>query len=152
MELTKSQKRLLIFLSLVLIYFVYDIITDWDTYAGFYGGKKKTVQTQKKKNKNLPEKASVKTREQSYLAGWGRNPFYEKPTPKKVVSKKTKKKRINLHLYAVSMKDNNSVALINDRVVKIGDMISGFTLEKIEKKQVRLSDGKKTVVLKLDTY
>ncbi len=152
MELTKSQKRLLIFLGLVLIYFVYDIITDWDTYAGFYSGQKKTVQQQKKENQNVPEKARIKVQNRAYLAGWGNNPFYEKPKPKKAVSKKVKKRRINLHLYAVSMKDNNSVALINDKVVKIGDMISGFTLEKIEKKQVRLSDGKKTVVLKLDTY
>lgn len=152
MELTKSQKRLLILLGIVLIYFVYDVASNWDTYAGFYSGKKTSVQ--KKKNEQNKSKSAKKTEQgkQQYLEKWGRNPFYKKVERKKTAKKKVQKRKIKLFLYAISMKDNNSVALINDKVVKIGDMISGYTLQKIEKKQVTLSDGKNKIVLKLDTY
>ena len=152
MEITKSQKRLLILLGLVLIYFVYDVATNWDTYAGFYSGKKTVV---RKKDNGKDKNKTVQTEEQNkqkYLEKWGRNPFYKKVERKKTVKRSVQKRKIKLFLYAVSMKDNNSVALINDKVVKVGDMISGYTLQKIEKKQVVLSDGKNKLVLKLDTY
>lgn len=153
MEINKSQKRLFILLGLVLIYFVYDIISDWDTYAGFYTGKK-TVTVQKaeeKKAENMPEEEVEQDR--PYLAKWGRNPFYQKVQVKKAAVVTRKKKRsVRLNLYAISIKDNNSVALINDRIVKIGDMIGGYTLKKINKKSVLLTDGAKAITLKLDTY
>ncbi len=152
MELTKSQKRLLILLGFVLIYFVYDVVSNWDTYAGFYSGKKTVVRNKNnEKDKNKTAEQPEQNR-QKYLEKWGRNPFYKKVERKKTVKRSVQKRKIKLFLYAVSMKDNNSVALINDKVVKIGDIISGYTLQKIEKKQVTLSDGKNKIVLKLDTY
>ena len=152
MEINKSQKRLFILLGLVLVYFVYDIISDWETYSGFYTGNK-AVSEQKaevKSAKAAPEQKAEINR--SYLAKWGRNPFYKKVEIKKVVQVTKKKRTIKLNLYAISIKDNNSVALINDRIVKIGDMIAGYTLKKINKKSVVLTDGAKAITLKLDTY
>jgi len=151
MEINKSQKRLFILLGLVLIYFVYDIISDWETYSGFYTGKK-TVAEQKEEvkiEKVAPELAVEQNR--TYLEKWGRNPFYKKVEVKKEARVTKKKRTIRLHLYAISIKDNNSVALINDRIVKIGDMIAGYTLKKINKKSVVLMDGAKALTLKLDT-
>lgn len=152
MEINKSQKRLLILLALVVSYFIYDIISDWDTYAGFYAGKE-TVSEQKTKVESAKTAAKMTVeKNRTYLAKWGRNPFYKKVELKRVTKSARKKRTLKLHLYAISIKDNNSVALINDRIVKIGDMISGYTLKKIYKKSVLLSNGAKTITLKLDTY
>lgn len=152
MEITKSQKRMFIILGLVIMYFIYDIISDWDTYAGFYSGEKAVVKQTVNKNQIKTDQNLNKEQDKQYLEKWGRNPFYKKTEKKKAVRIFKKTKTINLRLHAVSMKDNNSVALINDKIVKIGDMISGYTLKKINKKQVILSDGQKTITLKLNTY
>ena len=152
MEITKSQKRLFIILGLVIIYFIYDIVSDWETYAGFYSGEKVAVQQVDNKSQIKAEQNLKKEQDKQYLEKWGRNPFYKKIEKKKAVRVVKKTKTVNFKLHAVSMKDNNSVALINDKIVKIGDMISGYTLKKINKKQVILSDGQKTITLKLDTY
>jgi len=37
-------------------------------------------------------------------------------------------------------------------MVKIGDMIEGYTLKKIEKKKIILSDGTRNITLTLDAY
>jgi len=44
MQITKSQKRLFILLGLVLVYAVYDISSNFDTYSGFYSDKKTEIQ------------------------------------------------------------------------------------------------------------
>jgi len=57
-----------------------------------------------------------------------------------------------LDLYAISYKGDQSAALINDNFLKVGDMVAGYKLQKIEKNQVTLSDGKRTIRLKLVNY
>lgn len=152
MEINKSQKRMFILLGLVLIYFVYDIISDWETYSGFYTGKK-TVTEQKAELKSVKATPEIEAeKDHSYLATWGRNPFYKKVEVRRTAKVTKRKRALKLNLYAISIKDNNSVALINDRIVKIGDMIAGYTLKKINKKSVVLTDGAKAITLKLDTY
>jgi len=151
MEITKSQKRLLILLGIVLIYAAYDFISNKDTYMGFYGKSKKTVVAKKKNAQKAVKKENTALAGTSYLEHWSHDPFYKKiKSQKKSVAKKLRK--INFHLFAVSIKANESVALINDKMVKEGDMISGYTVTNIGKKKVTLTKGKKTVVLNLVTY
>ena len=152
MQITKSQKRLFILLGLVLIYAVYDIISNFDTYTGFYSESEDKVAVQGDEAKADSAKIIVEVERKEYLNKWGRNPFYKKVEKKRVAKVVKHKRKVNLNLYAISMKDNNSVALINDKMVKIGDMIEGFTLQQIAKKKVTLSDGSRTITLTLDTY
>ncbi len=152
MEITKSQKRLLILLGIVLAYAIFDFTSNMDTYLAVYGGKKVVTKAKAKSSSTSTSKQTSLKHQTTYLEKWGRDPFYKRVIPKK--SKLIKKKRRTTHfvLQAISMKDNNSIAIINDKIVKIGDIISGYTLKKIDKKRVVLSDGKKTLVLKLATY
>ena len=152
MQITKSQKRLFILLGLVLVYAVYDIISNFDTYTGFYSEPEAKVAVQDGAVKTDSAKILVEVQRKEYLNKWGSNPFYKKVQKKRVAKIVKQAKKVNLVLYAISMKDNNSVALINDKMVKIGDMIEGFTLQQIAKKKVTLSDGSRTITLTLDTY
>ena len=151
MEITKSQKRLFIILGIVLLYAVIDFINNKDTYLGFYGDQstaKAVVATQKNTNQNSApqEKAS------EYLAGWGKDPFYISPINK--IRKRIKKQltKPRLQLFAISYKGEQSAALINDKILHIGDLIAGYHVKNIKKNLVLLSDGKKTLELKLPTY
>ncbi len=152
MEITKSQKRLLILLGIVLAYAIFDFTSNMDTYLAVYAGKKVVAKTKEKASSaDKPKQTSVK-RQTAYLEKWGRDPFYKRVVQKKSKQVKRKKRAIHFILQAISMKDNNSIAIINDKIVKLGDIISGYTLKKIKKKRVVLSDGKKTLILKLATY
>lgn len=154
MQVTKSQKRLLIVLGIVVAYGIFDISTNLDTYKQVYSGHSKTrVAKNKSKNKTNLASKDMKGGNEPYLAGWGRDPFYVKEH--KVVRKKrghVKHRTIRLRLLAISMKGSNSVALINDKIVKEGDIISGYQVLKISSNKVYLSKGKKRVTLQLKTY
>jgi len=149
-EITKSQKRLFILLGIIVLYGIYDIIANYDTYSSFYtSDKPKAAVTAAKKD---TVKTAVVQNEIEYTAGWGKDPFY------KVIVQRTAKKKVKrnfapkLQLYAISYKGAQSAALINDNFLKVGAMVSGFRLQKIEKNRVTLSDGKKTITLKLVNY
>jgi len=152
MQITKSQKRLFILLGLVLVYAVYDISSNFDTYSGFYSDKKTEIQNNSQTAKIDSAKVIAEYTRKQYLEKWGRNPFYKKVEKKRVARIVKKQRKAKLILYAISIKDNNSVALINDKMVKIGDMIEGYTLKKIEKKKIILSDGTRNITLTLDAY
>ncbi len=151
MEITKSQKRLFIILGIVVAYGIWDFISNMDTYTSFYSGKPKAASvTQQQSDQDDAELAAQKKQSTGYLEKWGRDPFHKK-VKKKVQKAVASKPKVRLTLYAISEKENNSVALINDKIVKIGDMIGGYTLIRIGKKDVSLKDGSKTITLKLDT-
>ncbi len=145
-NLTKSQKRLLILLVLVLAYAVFEISRNWDTYMGFYKGKRVSVQ---KHNKNSPANQPVKIQKVEYTKGWNHDPFYvavKAPPRKKVVRRRT----ITFHLKAISFAGDNSIAMINSRILKVGDVINGYRLVSIQPKRVVLQKGtdKKILTLK----
>ena len=149
MEITKSQKRLFILLGILICYLIYDVIANWETYSKFYSGEKaKPVQAAVKKDST---KIVSEQKEVDYLADWGKDPFYMVITsgPKRNVKRTYTPK---LDLYAISYKGDQSAALINDNFLKVGDMVAGYKLKKIEKNQVTLSDGKRTIRLKLVNY
>lgn len=150
MEITKSQKRLFIFLGIVLAYGVFDFFSNMDTYMSFYTAKEEepilTV-TQEDSSKNVLEEKEVE-----YLADWGQDPFHISMVVAKAGVKAKNKYIPKLKLYAISYKGAESAALINDKFLKVGGMIAGYHLIHIKKNEVTLSDGKKTLKLKLVKY
>ncbi|GAB4333806.1 MAG: hypothetical protein Kow0037_12160 [Calditrichia bacterium] len=145
-QLTKSQKRLLVVLAVVLAYAVFDITTNWDSYTGVYKGKRNKGKS--KSSKIITPKKIIKDSSFVYNKDWGKDPFYVKvKTSKK--NKTLPKKRVPLKLIAVSSDGNTSVAMINDKILQVGESIAGYTVAKIEPTRVILKKGKDTRILLL---
>ncbi len=150
MEITKSQKRLLILLGLVLLFAIYDIIANKEDYLAVYFGKSSPEQAVAAPEQTS-EKSQNKQERDQYLKNWGKNPFKQadhKPQPKPQ-KKKPVRRKTTLTLRAISYQQKGSVALINDQVLKVGDVISGYRVQKIEPKQVILIKNGNTKVLTL---
>ncbi len=147
-QLTKSQKILFIILGVVLAYAVFDFVSHKDTYLNYYSGKNEDAEYQVQ---TVPSntKAQRDPLQADLFSKWGSDPFVRYEAVK--VRKKRKRKKIRPHfqLKAVSYRANGSVALINDRIVKVGDVLSGYRVVKIEEKKVVLWNGKHRIVLKL---
>lgn len=145
-ELTKSQKILFIILGIVLVYAIFDFVTHKDTYVGFYTGKKQEANA-------LSQNQQVKTQQQkdqlqtSLFSKWGGDPFLRQTRVKKRFRRKAKRPKFDLK--AISYRLDGSVALINDRIVKVGDVINGYRVIFIDSRKVILSSGKHRIVLKL---
>jgi len=146
-EITKSQKRLFIILGLVIIYGIYDIISNFDTYFSFYTGQKQEKVSSKNNNDKIL-KPKLKQSSRDYIKTWGSDPFY-------IVVKSKKAKRVpiksapKLHLLAIIYDEPNSIAMINDAMVKTGDMISGYRIVNIKQNSVTVTYGNKTTILTL---
>jgi len=157
LNITKSQKRLLIVLGIVLIYFIYDLISNMSTYKDIYLGSEDTtaaIDSVDTLSQQGRKNGAVQTK--VYLEKWGQSPFYVfRAAPKKYIRKNGRRVKIKknpLKLLAISLRENHSVALINDKIVKVGDIISGYQVKRIDKKTVYLSDGKKKIKLVLKPY
>lgn len=156
MQVTKSQKRLLIILGIVLLYAVYDLTSNLDTYKKFYSGK--TLNRITKAVSDTSRSKVVKNaanERKEYLEKWGEDPFYiltaerktKKPTYRRVARSKE-----TLALLAISVKAGSTIALINDKIVKQGDIIDGYEVLSITKNSVLLDNGKKKITLVLKPY
>ena len=156
MQVTKSQKRLLIILGIVLLYAVYDLTSNLDTYKKFYSGKtlNKITKAVSDTSRSKVVKNAANERKE-YLEKWGEDPFYiltaerktKKPTYRKVARSKE-----TLSLLAISVKAGSTIALINDKIVKQGDIINGYEVLSITKNSVLLDNGKKKITLVLKPY
>ncbi len=145
-KLNKSQKRLLVVLLAVLAYAVYDIAGNWKSYTGFYTGKKTAAA---EKTKTASGKETVKkTGIRPYEQGWKSDPFYVK-VAETAPRKKTVRREMTLNLKAISYAGESSVAMINDRIMSVGDVIGGYKVLKIEPRRVILGKGAKSKVLAL---
>ncbi len=79
-------------------------------------------------------------------ANWGRCPFSGRVYAPPVASSS---KNIDLKLTGILWEENKASALINNSIFKEGDVIGSYTLFKIKKNSVILSDGDKEIELKL---
>jgi len=70
-----------------------------------------------------------------------------KSGPKK--RRSTQGRTTSLKLKGVIVGGNNSIAIINDKFVRIGERIDGYKVVRIEEKQVFLRSGNKTLKLEL---
>lgn len=149
MEITKGQKRLLMLLGLVVSFAVFDFFTNRDKYLSFYGEKETTVKTVQQK-KNVRKDTMQTAGQKEYVKSWGRDPFASTEQPKVInVKDKPVIKTRPLQLSAISYMGNNSVALINESIVKVGDKINGYVISAIEQKRVILTKDSERVVLTL---
>ncbi|HFE63209.1 hypothetical protein B1H10_02025 [candidate division KSB1 bacterium 4484_188] len=146
-QLSKGQKRLLVVLLIIAAYAVFDVAKNWDTYMGFYSGKGKKEILVKK-----PVKEKLNARKQTnsvrvYEKGWKADPFFVTVQQKK--TKRRKRSRTSLILKAISYAGDNSVAMINNRIVSVGDVVGGFKVLKINQQNVILGNGVVSKVLSL---
>jgi len=78
---------------------------------------------------------------------WGKNPFYHSYQQS---GTEIARKKIELHLLGILYRQVNARALINKTVVREGDTIAGYTVEKITRDHVTVSDGKTTLTLRVE--
>ena len=79
---------------------------------------------------------------------WGKDPFYhnhEEPAHKAATAEKQE-----LHLLGILYREVNAQALINNRVVSIGDNIGQYRITAIARDHVTLEDGRQTIVLRVE--
>jgi hypothetical protein len=99
-------------------------------------------------NVSLPPAAlSEQTVAEYEKKSWGKDPFYHrhKSAPQQTVPDKVK-----LHLLGILYREVNAQALINGRAVREGDTVAGYRIERIERDHVKISDGKKAVILRVE--
>ncbi len=147
-KLTKSQKILFAVLGVVLAFAAFDFLSNKDTYMSFYAkeNREATATAQQTEEKNKSEKDQLQA---SLISSWGSDPFLRQQV---VVAKRRSRKKVKrptFKLKAISYRAEGSVALINDRVVKVGDVLSGYKVLKIDSRQVVLWNGKNRIVLRL---
>lgn len=150
-SLTKGQKRLLVVLAIVVAYGVFDVINNKDSYLGYYsGGKKgKKIKAANVVDLNVQKIKKVSARNTKYLQTWGDDPFYNQKFVRRKVKPVIVQTEVQLNLKAISYNGANSVVMINDRVLMIGDVIEGYQVRKIEPARVTLSKGNVSKILTL---
>jgi hypothetical protein len=148
-QLNKGQKRMLALLALVLLYAVYDIASNWDSYTSYYSNKPKKKANQSKNTATGVNTLANTKVDKSYLKDWNKDPFYI-PSVRRTYRKQVNTSaEIVLKLNAISYSGENSVAMINNKILKIGDSISGYRVQKIEPKTVSIIKDGKVKVLSL---
>ncbi|MGD9898153.1 MAG: hypothetical protein AB7T22_03400 [Calditrichaceae bacterium] len=149
MQITKEQKRLLIVLSAVVLFAVIDFTINSEQYLGYYlddGPAPVSVNpVDDSKEKAIPKYIPVL----NYKKGWGKDPFFDVSVKK--IKKRSASKKVEpiLHLQAISYSGENSVVMINNMAVRVGENIEGYRVLKIEPQKVTLTkDGDiKTITL-----
>lgn len=148
MEITKSQKRLLIVLGVVVVYAAYDFITNKENYDKMYAGKKEIVV-----KTNPSDKLQLKVVKQKQITDldmdFKRDPFYRDDMVKEIkkFKRRPKPRQKPLKLQAITYADANSFVMINDVILAEGEKIEGYIVEKIEKTRVRLTKNGKSIYL-----
>lgn len=147
-SLTKGQKRLLVVLAIVLAYGIFDVIKNKDSYFGYYRGnkKEKKIKPTNVVELNVPEIEKTSTLKAKYLHTWGDDPFYNQRFVRRRVVTQQVETEVQLNLKAISYGEN-SVVMINDRVLMVGDVIQGYQVKKIEPTRVILSKGSENKIL-----
>lgn len=150
-SLTKGQKRLLVVMALVLAYGVFDVVTNKESYFSYYSSKSQNKKAAPANvvNPNSPETQKRSVRNAKYLQNWGDDPFYNQRFVRRVSSPVIVQTAVELNLKAISFSGENSVVMINDRVLMTGDVIEGYQVVKIEPSRVTLNNGSENKILTL---
>jgi hypothetical protein len=145
MKVTKSQKRLLVILAIVILYGIIDVIKNKDEYAQVYLGKKK-VEQPKLVSKSQPLLTKNERTVPKIDLSWKRDPFVKiEDRPVRKMEKVAPK--IHLKLNALTYADENSFVMINDVILKEGEMIEGYRVDKISQNRVKLTKNGRSIFL-----
>jgi hypothetical protein len=140
----------------ILVYAVFVVAVIW----GFFNltGRKsdRSEATNSKKAASTDQSNMVPSSPQAPLAGevieiyreqpWGRDPFYHGFKPPKIAKTSPE---IRMHLFGILYRQINPQALINNRVVGVGDVLGDYKVIEITRGYVALNNGKRTVKLKV---
>ncbi|NOX38452.1 MAG: hypothetical protein GXO78_13040 [Calditrichaeota bacterium] len=157
-QLNKKEKRLLLFLLLILLYAVFDVITNFDDYKRAYtGGEEETAVTEETDADTLAAQPETveRVRKLPYRPGvWEQDPFRSQPNVPVVIPVAGGKNgvvqpQISLRLQAISVGASGAVALINGMLVQEGDRIHGYRVVRIEPDRVILESGQQRRVLEM---
>jgi hypothetical protein len=147
MSMTKKHKRLLFLLIIAVGYAGYDLISNSDQYKSLLGSlfsNKKSAKSNITSDVNLdPVKEDTI---ENIIIDWKRDPFFSDdmiPPPK--IIKKIPEKRLILD--AITYSGENSIVIINNQMLKEGQTIEGYVVEKIYLNKVKLSKPGKTKYL-----
>ncbi len=80
------------------------------------------------------------------LSIWGDDPFYRDPTPTTTVSTENVP---TLHLLGILYRQTGAQVLINGRIAGEGDIVDGYRIVSINRENVTLQSGDRTVVLRV---
>ena len=147
-KLDKRQRILLIVLIIVIMGAAVDFTINTDDYLRFYGSKRETV---KDEANTIAKRETVnqKGKKLSQYNLWGRDPFRDLSIKTKRIYTVPQTEEISLNLSAISIADGGSVAMINSKIVTVGDDIEGYVVKKIEPKQVFLEKNGRTKIVQL---
>jgi len=154
MELNPREKKLLMALGIIVVIVGIDFVLNSDDYINYYKNSENQVVSNSTKSQemaNISASHAVSDKILPSIAGWGRDPFYDRE--QKIIPKKARVKRavpeVRLILKAISIGNTVSVAMINRKVVAVGDKIAGYRVKAIKSKQVVLVKAGKRKILKL---
>lgn len=149
-SVSKSQRNLIIVLLLVLTYAVFDFVTNREQYLGFYKNTKKATQKVQEEKQPPSQFKKAANADAAYLKNWGRDPFYDPGLHRKPVHRSLRRVEVSLRLKAISYSGPNSVAMINNKILSVGEIIEGYRVVKIEPGRVILTRGSKRKILTLN--
>jgi hypothetical protein len=147
MKLNKSQKRLFIILGLVLSYAVIDVIINMNQYKSLYFGSGRESGQSANSLVKPKQKQDIGTDIQSIEFDWKRDPFKSDRVLVKNSRKKLSKAQ-RLFLNAITYSGSNSLVIINDQILRTGDKIGGYTVQKIYNDKVKLTKFGHTLFLR----
>ena len=148
-KLDKREKNLVIVLIVALAIGAVDFIMNMDSYLSFYTEETQQEEVQISQEVQKEEKIRKRNVPEESLKNWGNDPFFNPALRVRKVVYKPKVKKISLKLKAISMAESMSVAMINNKVLAVGDLIDGYTVKNIQEKEVTLIKGEQTTILKL---
>ncbi len=148
-KLDKREKNLLIVLIVALTIGALDFILNMDSYLSFYSDENVLIEQTINKQAQKEEKIAKRNVPAESLKNWGEDPFYDPALRVRKKIYKPKIEKISLKLKAISMAESMSVAMINNKVLAIGDLIDGYIVKNIQEKEVTLVKGEQTTILKL---
>ncbi len=157
-QLNKKEKRLLLFLLVILLYAVFDVITNFDDYKQAYTGDEATTEVAVEAATDTlaaQNKAADGPRQLTYRPGlWERDPFRTQQNVPIVIPITGAKDRVGqalfpLRLQAISVSAAGAMALINGTQVQEGDTIRGYRVVRLEPDRVILKSGHQIVVLEM---
>jgi|GEM_PF-1953642 len=102
-----------------------------------------------------PKETEEEPRDDAERKDWGDNPFrnleidIEEPSATEIAQTDSTTQEIDLHLVCISSGRNGSFAVINDRILALGEEIEGFVLKRIEKNFVVLEREGQASILKI---
>jgi hypothetical protein len=142
-RITKEQRYLFIVLTVVAGFAIIDFIKNKDKYISFYS---KNPKEQLEAILNKPTIKIPQKEQPIYQKDWKDDPFYSRPI---VLEKWQSTPSNHFTLKAISYSQRNYMAIINNRILKVGDLIGGYRVLRIETNRVILGKGDKSEILKL---